>query len=342
MLTAFCALTLFASAHKTGKPSKPALRLYVSTTGNDSWSGKSAAAVKGTADGPFATPAGARNAIREMRKAGKLPAGDILVEIRGGTYELDQTFSLEAIDGGMDSLSRIIYTGQKDAEVRLSGGKTLTNWKAVDDHDVLKRFDPTVRGRIYQTDLKAAGITDYGSPGGNGMELFFNDKPMWISRYPNKGFMKITGLYNIDPVDVRGTKGDQTGKFNYDEPRISRWKDEKDAWVDGYWFWDWSEQRHKIANLDTISRFIERQCDLRQYLLGWQLGPAIGILGHVGGEQSAAISDNGKQRGCPGHRRGGPCIEKFRDQRSALLQSVEPGKRQLPAGSRIARPKYGI
>jgi parallel beta-helix repeat protein len=89
------------------------------------------------------------------------------------------------------------------------------------------------------------------------MELFFNDEPMRISRYPNTGFMKITGLFNIEPVDIRGTKGDQVGRFQYDEPRISRWKEEPDAWVDGYWFWDWSEQRHKIAELDTIRKIIE-------------------------------------------------------------------------------------
>lgn len=80
---------------------------------------------------------------------------------------------------------------------------------------------------------------------------------MWLSRYPNKGFVQITGLLNEDPVDVRGTKGDRVGKFNYDDQRINAWKSEKDAWVSGYWFWDWSEQWHKIANIDTEKKIIK-------------------------------------------------------------------------------------
>ncbi|MEO9005062.1 MAG: right-handed parallel beta-helix repeat-containing protein, partial [Ginsengibacter sp.] len=111
---------------------------------------------------------------------------------------------------------------------------------------------------------------DFGSPGGEGIELFFNDKPMWISRYPNKGFVKITGLLNEDPVDVRGTKGDKVGKFNYDDSRINEWKNEKDAWVDGYWFWDWSEQRQKIAKIDTLKKLIEVEPPYHTY--GYRVG----------------------------------------------------------------------
>jgi hypothetical protein len=246
------------------------LKLYVSTTGNDSWSGKLSQPNSVRTDGPFATLEAARDAIRALKKTQKLPIGNILVEIQDGVYELPRTFELEAADGGKDTLSRIIYSGQKGAMARLSGGKKLSNWELVTDENVLGKFSPGVRGKIYQTDLRMNGITDFGSPGGGGMELFFNDQPMWISRYPNKGFIRITGLFDIDPVDVRGTKGDQVGKFNYDELRISRWKDEKDAWVDGYWFWDWSEQRHKIGKLDTVRKIIEVVPPYHHY--GYRLG----------------------------------------------------------------------
>ncbi len=246
------------------------LKLYVSTTGNDNWSGKLKQPNKANRDGPFATLEGARDAIRKLKTGNNLPKGNILVEIQGGTYELQKTFALEAIDGGADTLSRIIYTGQKGAEVSLSAGKNLNNWRLVTDKEVLEKLSPAVRNKVYQTDLKSAGIKDYGSPGGGGMELFFNDKPMWISRYPNIGFVKITGLLNEEPVDIRGTKGDQVGKFNYGDEHLSLWKDEKDAWVDGYWFWDWSEQRQKIAKLDTVRKIIEVVPPWHHY--GYRLG----------------------------------------------------------------------
>ena len=248
-----------------GSTIKYGLKLFVSTEGNDNWTGKLEQANKDKTDGPLATIEKARDAIRILKETKKLPKGNVIVEIKGGVYELTKTIEFNASDGGTNSISSINYVGQKGSEVRLSGGKYLTKWELVRDKDILKKFSPDVRDKIYQTNLSAAGINDFGSPAGGGIELFFNDKPMWISRYPNKGFVKIAGILNIDPVDVRGTKGDKIGKFIYDDQRISLWKEEKDGWVHGYWMWDWSEQRHKIAGIDTKKKIIEVVPPYHQY-----------------------------------------------------------------------------
>ena len=245
-------------------------KLYVSTTGNDNWSGKIRHPNKDNTDGPFATIERARDEIGILKETGKFPKGNMIVEVQEGLYELEGILELGENDGGSDSLSRVIYMAEKDADVRLSGGKKLSNWTLVSDKDVLGQLNPAARDKIYQTDLSTAGINDFGSPAGGGAELFFNDKPMWISRYPNKGFVKITGILNEDPVDVRGTKGDKTGKFIYDDPQISLWKNEKDAWVHGYWFWDWSEQRHKIAKIVTEKKIIEVDTPYHNY--GYRTG----------------------------------------------------------------------
>jgi len=237
---------------------KHGLKLYVSTEGNDNWTGALEQPNRKKTDGPFASLEGARNAIRVMKESKNLPKGNIIVEIKEGDYELRGTFELGAEDGGMDSLSRIIYCGQKGSEVRLAGGKNLTKWELVTDKDVLEKFNPDVRNKIYQTDLKQAGITDFGNANGEGMELFFNDKPMWISRYPNEGFVKIEGLINENPIPVdNGRVGDTVGQFYYSDTRINNWKGEKDPWLHGYWFWDWSEQRHKVEKIDTARKYIK-------------------------------------------------------------------------------------
>jgi hypothetical protein len=233
------------------------LRLYVSRSGNDSWTGRVSQQTTDNKEGPFATIEAARNEIRRLKQENKLPEGNIRIEIQAGNYEMSSAFMLEAEDGGRDSLSRVIYAAEKGAEVRLTGGKAINNWVLVSDRKILEMFYPEVRGKVYMSDLKAAGITEYGSPEGGGAELFFNDKPMRISRYPNSGFMKIKGILNEDPVDVRGTKGDLKGKFFYSDEHISKWTEEKDAWVHGYWFWDWSEQRHKVLNIDPHKKLIE-------------------------------------------------------------------------------------
>jgi hypothetical protein len=269
-LIALVGINILAISAPGNSSPKPVLKLYVSTVGNDNWSGKLSQPNRNKTDGPFATIEGTRDAIRILKKQKKLPKGDIIIEILTGAYELPGTFELEAEDGGADAHSRIIYVGQKGKEVRLSGGKNLTKWDLVTDEAVLNKFSSDVRGKIYQSDLAAIGINDFGSPGGGGIELFFNNEPMWLSRYPNKGFVKITGLLNEDPVDIRGTKGDKVGKFNYEDQRINEWKNEKDAWVSGYWFWDWSEQSHKVSKIDTEKKIMEVAPPYHGY--GYRLG----------------------------------------------------------------------
>ena len=68
--------------------------------------------------------------------------------------------------------------------------------------------------------------------------------------------MKIADVVKNEPVDVRGTKGDQVGQIVYDGDRPKRWVGEKDVWLHGYWFWDWSDQRQRIESIDTERRII--------------------------------------------------------------------------------------
>src|SRR5438094_2933152 len=68
---------------------------FVAVNGNDRWSGRWAQANAAKTDGPFATLARARDAVRELKKVSA--SKDIVVRIRGGLYRLPETlvFSLE-------------------------------------------------------------------------------------------------------------------------------------------------------------------------------------------------------------------------------------------------------
>jgi len=226
------------------------LRFYVASDGNDAWSGKFEAVNAERHDGPFATLEGARDAIRALKKNGALPEGGVEVVVRGGVYSLDAPFELTAEDSGADG-TPITYTAAKGEEVRLVGGKAVTDFKAVSDSAVLNRLDEPARAQVLQADLKALGITDFGSPDGGGMELFFDDNPMTVARWPNEGFVKIVDIVEKDGHKIHGRAGSKTGKFVYDGERPKRWVDEKDGWLHGYWFWDWSDQRQKIESIDT-------------------------------------------------------------------------------------------
>ncbi|MHC4496338.1 MAG: hypothetical protein ACYSYM_11010, partial [Planctomycetota bacterium] len=211
------------------------IEFFVSPQGNDAQSGTKAE--------PLKTLEAARDAVRKSDRN-----QERIVWLRAGVYELGKPFTLTAEDSGSPG-KPVIYRAWPDEEVRIVGDKRITNWKPVSDEAVLSRLVSDARGRVLQADLKAAGIKDYGQVKGGGLELFFQDKPMTLARWPNEGFVKITGLLEPDTVNVRGTKGSKTGKFMYAGDRPKRWTRENDVWVHGYWFWDWSDERHKVESI---------------------------------------------------------------------------------------------
>jgi len=262
---------------------------YVAPSGNDQWSGRSDRPNADKTDGPLATIARARDAIRQAKQRGAAPAGGFVVEILAGRYELAEPIVLTEADSGT-AAAPVVYRARAGETVLVSGSKKIGGWKRVNDAAVLARLEPAAQAAVWQTDLKAQGITDYGDIGydagadlqgwfaradgqgefalGNAMasmnrkgvarlELFFDDRPMPLCRGPNEGFLKIASVLGQTPIDVRGVKGCKEGIFTYEGDRPSRWAGEQDAWVMGYWFRDWSQQRHKIRKLDTASKTIE-------------------------------------------------------------------------------------
>jgi hypothetical protein len=215
-------------------------QIWVSPTGSDDWAG--------TETRPFASLEKARDTVRCLDKT---EAIDVIVS---GRLELRKPFQLEASDSGTRTCP-VTYKGIEGASV--SGGVGVANFKPVTDPGVLARLDEKTRGNLLQADLRSLGVADFGPPDGGGMELFFDDVPMILSRWPNEGFTKIVDVVRNKPYDIRGTWGDLVGEIVYDGDRPARWLHERDPWVHGYWFWDWSDQRQKIDAIDTERRVIK-------------------------------------------------------------------------------------
>ena len=226
---------------------------FVAKNGNDAWSGTLSFPNADGTDGPFATLEKARSAVRSAFSETPRP---YCVIVRGGLYELMQTFTLDAQDSGREN-ARITWKAHPGETVRLSAGKYLNSWTKVTDPAILAQLPESVRGEIVQVDLKAAGVENYGSPKGGGIELFFNGEPMTLSRYPNADFVKIVSVDVNEEVNVRGTIGDKVGNFRFDDERILSWRAEKDPWVHGYWFWDWAEERHPVAEIDAETKTLK-------------------------------------------------------------------------------------
>ncbi len=214
----------------------------------------------GTVKAPFATLDRARDAVRRFRS--KKPAEPVVVTLRTGVYPLSSRFELSRQDSGSGE-APITYRAAPGERVILTGGRTIGPFVPVKDRSILNRLDRRARRKVVQCDLKALGITDYGDyeetdwvqSTGSRLELFYNDRPMTLARWPNRGYAPIVGV--IDPVPIEGkVRGNRTGKIVYKGDRPMRWVGEKDLCFHGYWFYNWAEQRLAVESIDTANRVI--------------------------------------------------------------------------------------
>ena len=225
---------------------------FVSPAGKDS--------NPGTRNAPFATLERARDAVRKCRA--KRPSAPVAVILRQGLYRLADSFELTSRDSGTDG-SPVTYCAAPGERPILTGGRRIAGFTPVKDRAILDRLDRKARGKVFQSDLKEAGITDYGdyeetdwgNSTGSRLELFYNDRPMKVARWPNKGFARTGGV--ADPVKIDGKiRGNRSGRIVYKGSRPSRWKNEKDLRLHGYWFYDWAEQRMAVESIDTARKII--------------------------------------------------------------------------------------
>lgn len=94
--------------------------LYVAPNGSDS--------NPGTQSAPFATIAGANNAIKNLRSQMQ---GDIVVHVASGYYQISEPIVI-GVDGAGANGYRVIYRGDSSNKPVVSGGVQITGWTKVD------------------------------------------------------------------------------------------------------------------------------------------------------------------------------------------------------------------
>ena len=229
---------------------------YVATNGNDTWSGYLPAPNANRTDGPVATLTRALALARTAKKrAGSNPDADgARIFLRGGTYPQSKSVVLSEADGTQGV--PLLISNYNNETVRIIGGQEVSSWKPLTDETVLSRLDPAVREHVLQADLKAQGITEYGSLQGDvwggvppavnrPLEVFFQGKPMTLARWPNQGFAQIVDA----PKQTNGT-------FIYDVAKVGsradHWSQLEDVWLHGYWMFDWADSYLPLKSVDAI------------------------------------------------------------------------------------------
>jgi len=232
--------------------------LFIALTGSDNNDGSESK--------PFRSMERARDAVRELKRSGKLPPAGLSVWLREGEYIRTNALEFTENDSGTTQ-TPITWQSYRNERVRLIGGRVLSGFAEVSDPSVLSRLDEKARKHVLQLNLHELGIVDFGEMKSRGFgrgavahcELFFADKPMTLAQWPNEGdWEKIAGFPDeAGTGDEHGGQiGDLKSGFFYAGERPRRWKDTNDLWVHGYWAYDWANSYERVAELNPDRHFI--------------------------------------------------------------------------------------
>lgn len=160
--------------------SAQALTLHVAPGGSDAWSGRLAQANADKSDGPLASLAGARDAIRKLQPLKEA----VTVQIAPGTYRLSDTVVFTPQDSGTAQFP-IVYEAAQPSPAQwnavFSGGRTISG------------MTPAANG-LWQTKI--------AEPNWYFEQLWIGDRRATRARTPNKFYHHISGriLSGTDPL----------------------------------------------------------------------------------------------------------------------------------------------
>jgi len=224
-------LSAFVCVH-AGAHAEP-ITLYVATNGNDAWPGHAAEPNGDKTDGPLASLAGARDAIRKLRSDGKLP-GPVLVRVGKGEYLQPEPLVLGPEDSGTWDMP-IVYAGDADHPPILSGGRRITGWKK-------------------EGNLWMAEVPDAKSGAWNFSALWVNGNRRTVARTPNGDLFKAAGKAPQVKDEASGKDVDSSTAFQYAPDDIKAWANIEDAVV--VVFHSWETSAHRIASLDEANHIV--------------------------------------------------------------------------------------
>ncbi len=214
----------------------PKATFFVSTDGDDGWSGKLFTPNAGRTDGPFATIARARDAIREMRSEGGL-SEPVTVMIRGGKYFLDEAIVFVPEDSGTKGCP-ITYMAYPGEEPVISGGRRITApWG------------------LYKGEIMVCSLDE--AKEWNFKQLFANGGRQTRARVPAEGYYFVE-----EAVDKAA--------FKYKEGDFAKWRNLSD--VEVVMFHSWNESRLLVSELDEAKRIVMCVDPNAKHTIGWSGG----------------------------------------------------------------------
>lgn len=176
---------------------------------------------------------------------------DVIISVSEGNYNIDSTIEIDRdnikIKGENNNVT--IHGSRK---INLAGLKKTNGIIEINLSDFgitnLGQFGEGPYEDFWKVyDIPKPHMTEYGP----GLELFYDNKLMPISRYPKEGFIRIKKALGETDMTFKGERsGSREGVFIGDDDNIKNWDSFEEMLLIGYWNVDWATQRHTIKNID--------------------------------------------------------------------------------------------
>ncbi len=206
-------LGLFGNFSKAQKTPEIYADFYVSTIGNDNWTGKYAEPNAANTDGPFATVKRAKEAVRLIKKD---CYRNIYVLIRGGEYKLSETETFTPADSHYDSY-KIVYMAYPGETPVFSSDVAMTGWQPAKR---VKHLPAIAKGKVFVAPM----------PAGKQRFNTLYDKGELITRAHSKGFEPTRVMTGGDGggVDWKGMVNADRNSLYFPGTIIKNWNNLED------------------------------------------------------------------------------------------------------------------
>ena len=219
-----------------GRPAEAAT-LHVAPSGNDAWSGRLAEANADKTDGPLATLAGAREAIRKLKTPAAL-AEPVRVVVAQGVYTLTEPLVLTPDDSGSPTCP-ISYEAAPGAKPCFTGGRRIGGFTKAENGMWTARVPEVAAGQWYFE------------------QLWVNGRRAVRARSPNKFYYYVLAKVNRGTDPGTGQAADLTNRAFRARPediaalRAVAPKQFSDVTLVTYHSWETS--RSRLAGVDLAS-----------------------------------------------------------------------------------------
>ena len=217
--------------------------LYVSTHGNDEWSGRLPEPNADSSDGPFATIAAARDEVRRRKsfvfskQASRYSAAlrnPFSVWIRGGVYRISEPIVFDEKDS-----APVCYRAYPGETPIVDGSVEIDGWS-----------ETFVRG----TNCWVADVPDVREKGWNFRELFVNGERRVRPRYPKKGLLDMESVPGLPPTGSWMT-GRLYTEFIAKPGDLRQFENLED--IEAVYLHFWIEERTGIESYDESTRTVK-------------------------------------------------------------------------------------